>query len=137
MISKFEGNYYFLSNFYSAPITYNGITYKNNEAAFQAQKCPYRVHEFTDLEPSEAKRLGRRVKLREDWEEVKDRVMYEIVRAKFRQNKLLKMLLLQTGTRTLVEGNWWNDTYWGVCKGKGENKLGQILMRVREELKDD
>ena len=89
--------------------------------------------------PKQASEIGRRrdLPLREDWEEVKDRVMYEIVRAKFRQNKLLKMLLLQTGTRTLVEGNWWNDTYWGVCKGKGENKLGQILMRVREELRDD
>lgn len=75
-ISEFRGEYYFLSNFYSAPVTYNGMCFENNEAAFQAAKCPERMTEFCRLNPSEAKRLGRRVKLRGDWEAVKDTVMY-------------------------------------------------------------
>ena len=62
-ISEFRGEYYFLSNFYSAPVTYNGMCFENNEAAFQAAKCPERMTEFCRLNPSEAKRLGRRVKL--------------------------------------------------------------------------
>lgn len=65
-ISEFRGEYYFLSNFYSAPVTYNGMCFENNEAAFQAAKCPERMTEFCHLNPSEAKRLGRRVKLRGD-----------------------------------------------------------------------
>lgn len=80
-ISEFRGEYYFLSNFYSAPVTYNGMCFENNEAAFQAAKCPERMTEFCRLNPSEAKRLGRRVKLRGDWEAVKDTVMYEICKA--------------------------------------------------------
>ena len=63
-ISEFRGEYYFLSNFYSAPVTYNGMCFEKNEAAFQAAKCPERMTEFCRLNPSEAKRLGRRVKLR-------------------------------------------------------------------------
>lgn len=47
----------------------------------------------------------------------------------------LRSQLLSTGTAELVEGNWWNDRYWGVCNGRGENHLGKILMRIREELK--
>ena len=73
-ISEFRGEYYFLSNFYSAPVTYNGMCFENNEAAFQAAKCPERMTEFCRLNPSEAKRLGRRVKLRGDWEAVKDKI---------------------------------------------------------------
>lgn len=95
-ISEFRGEYYFLSNFYSAPVTYNGMCFENNEAAFQAAKCPERMTEFCRLNPSEAKRLGRRVKLRGDWEAVKDTVMYEICKAKFSQNPDLADKLVAT-----------------------------------------
>lgn len=71
IISEFRGEYYFLSNFYLAPVTYNGMRFENNEAAFQAAKCPERMAEFCCLNPSEAKKLGRMVKLRGDWEAVK------------------------------------------------------------------
>ena len=71
----------------------------------------------------------------EDWEEVKDQIMYEICLAKFTQNEELKEKLLATGNEELVEGNTWHDTYWGVCNRRGKNKLGKILMRVRSELK--
>ena len=75
--------------------------------------------------------------MRKDWEQVKDRIMEEIVRAKFSQNEELKEQLLATGDAQLVEGNRWNDRYWGVDirSGVGENHLGKILMKVRSELR--
>lgn len=133
-ISEFRGEYYFLSNFYSAPVTYNGMCFENNEAAFQAAKCPERMTEFCHLNPSEAKRLGRRVKLRGDWEAVKDTVMYEICKAKFSQNPDLADKLAATKDAELIEGNTWGDRIWGVCDDVGENRLGKILMRVRAEM---
>ena len=99
-ISEFRGEYYFLSNFYSAPVTYNGMCFENNEAAFQAAKCPERMTEFCRLNPSEAKRLGRRVKLRGDWEAVKDTVMYEICKA--RMPNSLKAILGATASGASV-----------------------------------
>ena len=137
-IGSFRGKYYFLSNFFPAEVTYNGLTYQNNEAAFQAQKTYSKEEriEFTTLEPRDAKRRGRRVRLRKDWEQVKDSIMEEIVRAKFSQNEELKEQLLATGDAQLVEGNRWNDRYWGVDirSGVGENHLGKILMKVRSAL---
>ena len=118
-------------------VTYNRITYKNSESAYQAQKCPSRISEFINLPPNKAKRLGRKVDLRSDWDEVKDNVMYEICKCKFTQHPILKFMLIKTGDQELIEGNYWNDTHWGVCKEVGQNKLGKILMRIREELKNE
>jgi len=138
-INTFRGRYSFLSNFYEAPVTYRDLTYGNAEAAFQAQKC--RTEEerlpFTEYNPPRAKSAGRRVNLRPDWEEVKVGLMEEIVRAKFSQNEELKFLLLGTGDALLVEGNTWNDTFWGVNlkTGRGENHLGILLMKIRDELR--
>lgn len=139
MINSFRNEYYFLSNFYEAPVTYNGITYKNNEAAFQAQKvAPSKeaMLEFKDLNPAEAKKLGRKVSLRPDWENVKVQIMRDLVYAKFDQNPDLLEKLINTGDEYLEEGNTWGDRIWGVVNGVGANLLGQILMEVREELKD-
>ena len=133
-INEFRGDYFFLSNFCHAEINYQGKTYWNNESAFQAMKCPQRADEFQELGPREAKRLGRSVKLRSDWTKVKEQIMYEICLAKFIQHPDLREKLLNTGDAELEEGNNWNDTEWGVCNGVGENKLGKILMRVREDL---
>lgn len=134
----FRDEYRFLSNFWDAPVTYDGLTYMNNEAAFQAQKClqPEEKEAFTELPPSKAKNLGRRVELRPDWEEVKVGIMEEIVRAKFTQNDELKQKLLATKDMVLEEGNTWNDTFWGVSRrtGEGENHLGKILMKIRDEI---
>ena len=139
-VEKFREEYYFLSNFYNAPVEYMGIKYSNNEAAFQAQKCmtDEEKHEFTSLSPVSAKRKGRRVKLRPDWESVKVGIMEEIVYAKFTQNEELKEKLLATGDMILEEGNDWNDTFWGVSlkTGKGKNNLGIIIMKVREKLRN-
>lgn len=91
---------------------------------------------FVNLNPSYAKKLGRVVKLRRDWELIKDNIMYQLCLAKFEQNAVLIDLLLATGEAELEEGNFWRDTYWGVCNGVGLNKLGLILMQVRKELKE-
>lgn len=133
-ISEFNGDYFFLSNFFCAPISYSGLTFTNNEAAFQSAKCPERMAEFCNLNPSEAKRLGRRVHLRSDWEDIKDKVMYDVCYAKFTQNPYLSERLCSTGNAELIEGNTWGDRVWGVCGGIGENRLGKILMQIRKEL---
>ena len=146
MINEFRGKYYFLSNFYEAPVTYNGLTYLNSEAAFHAQKTldPIQKMAFTKCDPSQAKRNGRRVSLRKDWEDIKEDIMYEICKAKFSQNKELRTKLLATGNEYLEEGTTgWHDNYWGNCSCEkckdieGLNALGKILMRVREELRNE
>lgn len=134
-IDSFRGGNFFLSNFYPASVEYNGLTFLNNEAAFQSQKCIGRSNEFCNLNPSDAKRLGRKVKLRADWEAVKDEIMYDICYAKFSQNSELRTQLLKTGSAELIEGNTWGDKVWGVCDGEGENRLGKILMRIRNEMR--
>lgn len=137
-INRFSGEYRFLSNFYPAPVTYGGLTYQNNEAAFQAQKCldEETRKQFTAYDAAKAKGAGRRVSLRPDWEEVKVGLMEEIVRAKFTQNEVLKQRLVATAGARLVEGNSWHDVFWGVDlkTGEGQNHLGEILMKVRAEL---
>ena len=139
MIKEFRGKYFFLSNFYEAPVTWQGITYDNNESAFQSAKVldEKTRKSFAHLAPSMAKRKGRKVPLRYDWEKVKDNIMYEICLAKFSQNEDLRQKLLDTGNEYLEEGNTWGDTYWGTVNGKGKNKLGKTLMKVRECLKGD
>ena len=92
--------------------------------------------QFATLRSNEAKRLGRHVQLRPNWENVKLPIMEDIVRAKFTQNEDLKELLLATGDLVLEEGNTWHDTFWGVDAKtrEGTNHLGRILMRIRKEL---
>lgn len=149
MIKRFEGKYKYLSNFWNAPVMFEGDMYLNNEAAFQAAKIADREERlnvkawqdgevvlFTEMNPSIAKRTGRHVQLREDWEEVKEDVMYTICLDKFTRNKDLRDRLLSTGNQLLVEGNNWGDRVWGQVNGVGENRLGKILMRIRGELKD-
>ena len=138
MINLFRDEYFFLSNFYPVEIKLDGIVYPNAEAAFQAQKTldVEERRKFSMLKnPVQAKRLGRKVKLRDDWEEVKLDIMTEIVSQKFLQHPHLIEMLLQTGNEELVEGNRWGDRFWGVCKGKGQNNLGKILMKIRDAYK--
>ena len=80
--------------------------------------------------------MGRSVSLRPDWEDIKDDVMLEGLYRKFTNDELAEWLL-DTGDEELVEGNWWGDRYWGVCNGIGQNKLGKLLMKVREELAEE
>lgn len=136
MIKEFRDEYYFLSNFYTAPVTWDGLTYMNNEAAFQSAKATDRSMRelFTTLDPSAAKKLGRKIQLRSDWEQIKYNVMQEICYAKFTQNEDLKQKLLATGDKYLEEGNTWGDRIWGTVNGQGQNMLGKILMSVRAKL---
>lgn len=136
VIQEFSGEYEFLSNFYFAPVIYDGLEYLCSEAAYQAQKTGDLEEraKFQLYLASRAKRRGKKLGLRSDWEEVKDRIMYEIVLAKFTQNSELAQQLLATGDAELIEGNTWGDTYWGVYKNQGQNKLGKILMDVRHQL---
>lgn len=137
-ITSFCDEYEYLSNFYEVDVQWDGRTYRNSEAAFQSAKTldPQIRDSFTLLDPLSAKRKGRQVALRSDWETVKSTIMETVVRAKFRQHLDLAKRLMETGNAELMEGNDWNDTCWGVDlrTGEGENRLGKILMSVREEL---
>lgn len=135
VIDSFTGKFSFLSNFYESTIYVDGERYRSVEHAFQAHKTldPWSRKVIREANtPSEAKKLGRSVPLRGDWEEVKVDLMRSFVKKKF-ENPLLRPLLLDTGDAELIEGNTWNDRTWGVCKGEGLNLLGKILMQVREE----
>ena len=135
-IDCFKWEYAFLSNFYPAPLFIFGRLFLNSEAAFQSQKCINKASEFAVLMGGEAKRLGKQVALRDDWEGMKDYVMFHCVSQKFFQNPELAKKLVETGDSHLVEGNTWGDRYWGVCNGIGNNKLGLILMTVRTICKE-
>ena len=134
-IDSFTGNYDFLSNFYLCKVEYEGLVYPSTEHAFQAAKTrrPAERLKIRDAtSPGQAKRLGRKVPLREDWESIKLDVMRTILKEKFK-DPMLKVSLMDTGNAKLVEGNHWGDTWWGVCKGKGKNNLGILLMELRDE----
>lgn len=138
IIDRFDGEYRFLSNFWEHSVKYDNAVYFTAEAAFQAAKClyPAQKKQFINMRsPGEAKRAGRRVQLRPDWEDVKISVMTDIVRAKFAPGSDLAAKLLATGDAELIEGNTWNDRFWGMCRGEGRNELGKILMAVRRELR--
>ena len=128
------------SNFALYLIKLKGKQWPTSEHYFQAQKFAGTEHENKIRKapsPMKAAELGRtrKVKIRRDWDKVKDNVMYDAVKAKFTQHKDLKNLLLETGAIQLVEHTE-NDNYWGDGgDGKGKNMLGKILMRLRDELK--
>ncbi len=139
-IDVFREEYEFLSNFYPARVFFDGVLYASNEAAYQAQKCAR--HEdrlaFAQLPADEAKRLGRKAELREDWEDVKVELMRGIVCAKFAQHPYLTERLMRTGELPLEEGNYWHDVFWGVDSktGRGRNELGKILMALRADIRE-
>ena len=142
-INQFRGDYYFLSNFHPSYVYYEGSVYPTAEHAFQAAKTTLlgtRQFFTTLATPDLAKYYGRRLELRKDWEDVKDRVMYDILQNKF-HHEPNKSNLLATGNAPLIEGNNWHDNYWGDCtctrcKNKpGRNQLGKTLMRIRDELR--
>ncbi len=140
VIDRFDGEYDWLSNFGDYGfVDVNGMWWDTVEHYYQAKKSldpkeQERVQKASN--PGEAKKLGRRVTIRSDWEQgVKLTVMAEALYWKFTQNLGLKVKLLSTGDAELIEGNWWGDRYWGVCYGTGENHLGRLLMALREKLK--
>lgn len=141
-IRSFREEYSFLSNFYPCKIVYDGFTFTSVETTFQAAKCAERTDrlQFQYLEPVKAKRIGRQIKLRNDWEQVKLSILTEFIRLKFTGNPELLSKLLATGDALLVEKNTWHDNFYGDCKcdrcrnKPGKNHLGQILMKIRDEM---
>lgn len=132
----FEDKYYFLSNMYKSPVTYGGDRYTCVEAAYQAAKCKYRSDrgKFKGINGYEAKRLSKTIATRGDWFNINLKVMEDLVRDKFRNNRELVQKLIAKGNIELVEDNYWRDDFWGRYKGLGENHLGIILMKIRSEL---
>ena len=141
MIDKFDGKYSFLSNFYPSKIVYEGIEYPSVEHAFQAAKTldiTKRLEIANLSSPGAAKRVGRQIDLRPDWEEVKEKVMEDCLRMKFTGSTELILKLFATEGHFLIEGTTWHDQYWGICTcekcgGNGENRLGKLLMKIRDE----
>lgn len=139
MIDSFEeGPNRFLSNFYPARVEFEGLVYPSVEHAYQSAKTlDMRLRAIFTLEgmtAAQAKYLGRAIKSRHNWDAEKERVMFLCLVSKFSDSQL-RHSLQATGEQQLVEGNTWNDTYWGVCKGMGQNRLGILLMRVRATYK--
>ena len=140
MIKSFSGKNGFLSNFYASVIEMDGMLYPSVEHAYQAAKTKNLDERITIQQAngaSEAKRLGRKVSLRYDWNNIRYSIMLELVRKKFKSDNSLRHRLKNTGSSKLIEGNNWRDTYWGVYKGTGKNYLGRILMQVRVEIREE
>lgn len=142
-IGAFYGDYRFLSNFYPSWVEVGGFIYPTAEHAFQAQKTQdLEVRRLVSdaVSPGDAKRVGRTIALRPDWESVKFEAMYEVVRAKFVNNLILGRALAKTAPLLLIEGNTWHDQIWGDCTCQahrstpGGNALGITLMFVRLEV---
>lgn len=139
MIDRFVDRYRFLSNLYPAVVTLGDEEYPSVEHAYQAAKTLDLLKRRMirrAVNAATAKKLGRLLTpLRPNWNTAKLEVMETLVREKFTRHHDLGKLLLLTGYEELIEGNYWGDTFWGVCNGKGQNHLGKILMRVRAELR--
>ena len=139
IIDRFNIDYKFLSNFQASTFFYDGKRYATVEHAYQAMKStdPIEQEKIRNaVSPSQAKKFGKNVQLRGDWENIKVDVMRELLEIKF-QNPFLRHKLIATGDATLIEGNTWGDTYWGVCKGVGENVLGKLLMELRDKINEE
>lgn len=131
VIGEFRGPWQFLSNFFIEP---DGT---HVEGEYQAMKCKYPAdaQKFSRLSPVQAKRLGRKVEIRSDWNISRLVIMRALVARKFADHPTLRSALLATGDAELIEGNYWGDQFWGKCSGVGDNWLGRILMEIRSELR--
>ena len=130
----FRDDYYFLSNFYPAPITIHGVTWPTAEHMYQACKSPdASSREQIRLHPSRGlKAFVRTIAIRPEWNKIRVECMRCILMYKFEQHPDLMKRLLAI-TEPLVEDNYWNDTFWGKCGGIGQNMLGKLLMEIRDQ----
>jgi N-glycosidase YbiA len=136
-IEEFQREYRFLSNFWPALVEFDGDIYPSVEHAYQAAKTldlKDRKWIRESETPGIAKKRGRHVTIRSDWDSVKLSIMETLLREKFMLNASLKEKLLATGDAHLIEGNKWKDTFWGICNGVGQNHLGKLLMKIRAEI---
>lgn len=138
-IDRFDGGYRWLSNFWPSPVRW-GLLFPTVEHAYQAAKAAdpaVRRQFLACVTPGEAKRLGRRVAARPDWDSVRVRVMDHLLRQKFAPGTELAWRLQLTGDAVLAEGNNWGDTFWGQVNGVGQNQLGRLLMAWRAVLRKE
>lgn len=132
-----ETGYEFLSNFYPSTIRFEGFLYPTVEHAYQAAKTTdenIRKIIRNSKTPYLAKKLGQSIQIREEWQQIKIDIMKLLIREKF-ENPFLRPLLLSTDEDELILNNKWNDQFWGVCKGVGQNWLGKILMEERNRIR--
>jgi ribA/ribD-fused uncharacterized protein len=143
MIDSFKGKYGFLSNFAMADVEFDSFDFISVEHAYQYAKCmdpAYFILFNSQVTSADAKKNGRKVKMTDDWEARKFTVMFMLLQQKFSdKNPELKKALLETAGERLVEGNYWHDNTWGSCTcakcgNKGENRLGVMLMQIRNDL---
>lgn len=139
-ITHFRGSHAFLSNFYETKIYYKDNKFTSIEQAYQFAKANNDIDRNLILQsktPVDAKKLGRKIKCDDDWNDIKLDVMKDLLKIKF-ANQTLKELLEKTGDTYISEGNYWHDNFWGICTCKkcnnsGQNNLGQILMGIRDD----
>ena len=145
VIDKFSGNNYFLSNFYPSIISYRNYTFKTVDHAYQAMKFSsseiWSIFAHDVETPVAAKKISKNLTGKVDnWDDIKDDIMYKLLRLKFspfnRLNNNLWQKLMATEDAVLIEGNDWGDVYWGVCDGGGDNRLGILLMDIRASLQE-
>ncbi len=135
-IDSFRGNFRWLSNFWPCSVVLDGVVYPSVENAYQAAKFHSSARQvFVDVTAGQAKRLARTMCVRNEWESVKISVMTDLIAQKFSRGSHLAEMLLLTGFMEIVEGNTWGDHFWGVCAGRGENRLGRIIMDRRDWLR--
>ena len=138
-IKSFRSKHAFLSNFYPVSILNPDdlISYPSIEHAYQAMKTlDFNLRTEIRNAPTAAlaKKLGRKLTVRSDWDSIKLAIMEKLLKVKFTPSTQLAKLLEETGDAELVEGNTWGDTFWGQCPyGTGYNHLGKLLMKVRAE----
>lgn len=137
-ITAFRGRWTRLGNYSSCVVFYHGHAYQSVEHAYQAQKSTSLSIQKIIRDcatPAIAKRVARQQELRPDWEKVKLGIMRELLVEKFVQEPE-RSILISTEDATLIEGNWWNDQFWGECPlGTGQNWLGRLLMDIRPLLR--
>lgn len=131
-ILEFQGEHRWLSNFWPATVTLDGVIFPSIEHAYQAAKThPSQREPFQNCTAGQAKKLGRTVEMRADWEQVKVPTMRLLIEQKFAPCTDLGEKLKATGDGKIVEGNQWGDVFWGVCGGRGQNWLGRLIMERR------
>lgn len=140
-IEGFSNEYGFLSNFYPSTVYLDGLRYPTVEHAYQASKTNYsyfrqQISELPASKAADVKRMGKTLPLRHNWNRIKLSIMEDLVRQKFTRNPVLRRKLIETGDAYIEETNNWGDIYWGVSGGVGTNHLGNIIMKIRAEVKE-
>jgi ribA/ribD-fused uncharacterized protein len=140
-IIRFEDDNFFLSNFFAMPqrLVLGTPTVEHFYQSCKTIDPAQRGAVLAAHSPGQAKRRGRQVTLRADWEDVKDITMRIALLDKFAPGTRMAAKLDSTGGSILIEGNHWHDNYWGNCNCQecadipGLNKLGAQLMRIRQD----